>query len=89
MSGWNYRVVRHSPAQGEPYLAIHEVYYEDGHPAHISESPTQPVAADLLGMIDLVGRLHKATMSAPLDMEEFMRQVRAQKEREDVGAGAA
>lgn len=28
-SGWNYRVMRHDPAEGPAY-AIHEVYYDGG-----------------------------------------------------------
>lgn len=29
MMGWNYRVMRHSGAQGQVWLAIHECYYDD------------------------------------------------------------
>ncbi len=40
MSYWNYRVVRHSPEQGEIYYGIHEVYYnEDGSIWVLTESP--------------------------------------------------
>lgn len=38
---WNYRIVEKRDASGEITQGIHEVFYSDGEPSHVTENPVE------------------------------------------------
>lgn len=60
---WNYRVIRHTYADGEDFYAIHEVYYEkDGiTPSMWSETEMGVGADTVAGLHNELDRMRLAT----------------------------
>ena len=77
MSGWNYRIIRHTKHM-VPYLALHEVYYsEDGNPTGYTDDPISFVSdeegeggrASIVWMLETA--LEDAKTKPTLDDSEF------------------
>ena len=48
---WNHRVIAKEDCEGEEYLAIHEVYYnEDGDPKSMTKLPMEVSSQDIKGL---------------------------------------
>ena len=72
---WNYRVIQTDDASGEPYHAIHEVYYDnDGTLISYSAEPTPVVAFDgdgVKGLSWALDRMREALGKSVLTPREF------------------
>ena len=64
MGTWNYRVVRRQ-AHGQPYLALHEVHYDDaGKPTGMTKEPCRFVCEDEDGAESIAASLMMAHSDA-------------------------
>jgi hypothetical protein len=70
MTHWNYRVVRHSPEQGEIYYGIHEAYYDDeDNVLFITESPVEVWGEDEDDLIKGYANMSKAFGKPVIDFD--------------------
>lgn len=73
LSHWNHRVIEHKEADGTPYMAIHEVHYDDkGKPAAYTENPTDVLAEDLDGLRWQLNHMLKACEAPILQESDFV-----------------
>jgi hypothetical protein len=68
---WNHRVIRHIEPDGEEYLAVHEVHYDDDVPVSVTVNPVGPGATDLDGLRRTLERMTAALDKPVLDYSDF------------------
>mgnify|MGYP000041119359 CR=1 FL=1 len=73
LSHWNYRVIAHADVDGSPYVAIHEVHYDDkGVPAAYTECATDVLAEDVDGLRWQLNHMLKACEAPVLSESDFI-----------------
>ena len=60
---WNYRILRHREGE-HTWLALHEVFYDDGKPTSCTAEPIGFVADDDEGPVGIIGSLEYALADA-------------------------